>query len=216
MASNEHKSLSNVNLHNPKDFSIASADTLLSKDVDGNLVWVAKSNIKTTSVNIRGFAEGGVIDTNYWFPVDMKDSKSPFEFDEDYGSGTISASNDITVSKAIRSSAYCAPQACSLNQVYGWMSGSVTETVTLALLKLSPTANDNTPFEIGGGTNTMTLLDEITVSTYGSDIKLGLINETAFTVATISQGDLIIPMIKSAGGANNIFFNLSIEFKYTS
>lgn len=216
MASNEHKSLSNVNLHNPKDFSIASNDTLLAKDVSGNLTWIAKSVIKTTSVNIRGFADAGTIDTNYWFPVDMADTKSPFEFDEDYGSGTISASNDIAVNKAIRSSAYCAPQACSLNQVYGWMSGSVTETVTLALLKLTPTADDNTSFEIGGGTNTMTLLDEITISTYGSNTKLGLINETAFTVATISQGDLIMPMLKSAGGANNIFFNLSIEFKYTS
>ena len=216
MASNEHKSLSNVNLHDPKDFSIASNDTLLSKDVTGNLAWVAKSNIKTTVLSMRGFAEGSTIDTNYWYPVDMADTKSPFEFDEDYGSGTISASNDISVKKAIRSAAYCAPQACSLNQVYGWMNGSVTETVTLALLKLTPSANDDTPFEIGGGTNTMTLLDEITVSTYGANTKVGLINETAFTVATISQGDLIMPMIKSAGGASDIYFNLSIEFKYAS
>jgi len=214
MATNEHKNLSNDNLHPPLDFSTASNDTALTKDDSGNLVWQAKSGLTSSVLNIKGFAEGSVIDTNYWFPVDMKDSKSPFEYDEDYGASSITSSDTISVSKAIRSSAYCSPQDCTLAQVYGWMSGSVTETVTLALLKLTPTANDNTAFEILGATNTMTILHEIEVDTYGSDIKLGVIDDTAFDVDTISQGDLIMPMIKSAGGTSNIFFNISIKLLY--
>jgi len=39
MASNEHKNLSNANLHNPKDFSLASNSTHLRKDSTGNLSW---------------------------------------------------------------------------------------------------------------------------------------------------------------------------------
>ena len=39
MASNEHKNLSNANLHNPKDFSLASNSTHLRKDSSGNLSW---------------------------------------------------------------------------------------------------------------------------------------------------------------------------------
>ena len=39
MASNEHKNLSNANLHNPKDFSTAANSTHLRKDSSGNLSW---------------------------------------------------------------------------------------------------------------------------------------------------------------------------------
>jgi len=39
VASNEHKNLSNANLHNPKDFSLASNSTHLRKDSSGNLSW---------------------------------------------------------------------------------------------------------------------------------------------------------------------------------
>jgi hypothetical protein len=39
MASNEHKNLSNANLHDPKDFSLASNSTHLRKDSTGNLSW---------------------------------------------------------------------------------------------------------------------------------------------------------------------------------
>ena len=56
MAANEHKNLSDINRHNPKGFENAINDTLLSKGsgtsptgTDGNLIWEAKSNIKTTS-----------------------------------------------------------------------------------------------------------------------------------------------------------------------
>ena len=55
MASNEHKNLSNANLHVPLDFSTAANDTILTKNSSGSLEWSAKSNIKTTVLNIRGF-----------------------------------------------------------------------------------------------------------------------------------------------------------------
>ena len=216
MASKEHKNLSNANLHAPLDFSTAANDTILTKNSSGSLEWSAKSNIKTTVLNIRGFGESGTLNTNYFFPADMADTKSPFEFDEDYGSATISSSNTITVSKVIRGTSYTAPKACTLTQVTGWMTGSQTETVTLALVKFTPTANDSSAFEVGASTNVMTVLDEISVSTYGSNNKLGSIDETTFTVADVAKGDMIMPFIKSAGGSSNIYFNITLEFNYTN
>lgn len=216
MAINEHKNLNDSNLHVPKGFAAASANTLCSKNGSSALEWTAKSTIKTSVINIRGFGESGTLSTNYFFPADMADTKSPFEFDEDYGATSISASDTITVSKVIRGTCYTAPQDCTLNQIYGWMSGSATETVTLALVKFTPTANNSSAFTVGAANNVMTVLQEISVSTYGSNNKLGVIDATSFSVSTLSKGDMVMPFLKSAGGSSNIYFNVSVEFKYTS
>ena len=215
MASNEHSNLSNANLHLPLDFSTASNDTVLTKDGSGNLVWQAKSGLKSSILNIRGFMNPAG-STNYWFPSAMTDTKAAFEFAEDYGASSITAANDITGSKVMRSSCYAAPLDCTLNQISGWMTGDETETATLALIKCTPTADLSDSFEVGAGTNTITILDEISVSTYGNNSKMGVIDETAFTVASLSQGDLIIPLVKSAGGDSDLYFNISIELIYSS
>ena len=215
MAANEHKNLSNDNIHVPLDFSTASNDTVLTKDDSGSLVWQAKSGLKVSVLNIRGFMNPGG-STNYFFPSAMTDTKAAFEFAEDYGASSITAANDITSTKVIRSSCYVSPLDCTLNQISGWMNGDETETATLALIKCTPTADLSDAFEVGAGTNTITILDEISVSTYGDNKKLGVINETSFTIPSLSQGDLIIPLVKSAGGDSDLYFNISIELIYSN
>jgi hypothetical protein len=215
MATNEHKNLSNSNIHNPKDFSTASNSTILTKDSGGALLWDSFGSIKTSVLNVRGFMNPGG-STNYWFPSAMTDTKAAFEFAEDYGASSITAANDITASKIIRSTCYAAPLACEMVQVYGWMSGDETETATLALVKCTPTANLSDAFEVGAAANTITILDEISVSTYGNNNKLGLINDSSFTVGTLAQGDLLLPLVKSAGGDSDLYFNFSIVLKYSS
>tara|TARA_R100001530_G_C4273433_1_gene143695 strand:+ start:43 stop:690 length:648 start_codon:yes stop_codon:yes gene_type:complete len=215
MAANEHSNLSNDNLHVPLDFSTASNDTVLTKDDSGSLVWQAKSGLKVSVLNIRGFMNPAG-STNYFFPSAMTDTKAAFEFAEDYGASSITAANDITGSKVMRSSCYVAPLDCTLNQISGWMTGDETETATLALIKCTPTADLSDSFEVDAGTNTITILDEISVSTYGNNSKMGVINETSFTIPSLSQGDLIIPLVKSAGGDNDLYFNISIELIYSS
>ena len=59
------------------------------------------------------------------------------------------------------------------------MSGSATETVTLKLVKFTPTADNSSVFTVGLN-NVMTVLQEISVSTYGSNNKLGVIDATSF------------------------------------
>jgi hypothetical protein len=215
MASNEHKNLSNDNLHVPLDFSTASNSTVLSKNSTGSVEWIPQVSLQSTIVTIRGFMNPGG-STNYWYPSAMTDTKASFEFAEDYGASSITAATDITVSKVMRSSCYAAPVKCSINQISGWMAGDVSETATLALIKCTPTANLSDSFEVGAGTNTITILDEISVSTYGNNNKMGVIDETSFTVGSLSKGDLIIPLVKSAGGSNDLYFNISIELIYSN
>ena len=211
MASNEHKNLSNANLHNPLDFSTASNSTVLTKDSGGALVWDSQGNLNTNIITLRGFAAPST--SNYYFPVTMSNNKDLY-FNSDYGSDTIDASNTISVSNMLRTSIFLADKNYTISQVYGWVSGDVTETVTFALVKGdNVTANEPDVFTVGNSTNGITILEEFTASTYGSNIKLGAVDETSFAVTGLSKGDFLLPLIKSAGGANDTYFNLTITLK---
>ena len=49
MATNFHSDLPNDQIHNPKDYSIAENSSVLTKDKDGGLDWLAKPfNLSTT------------------------------------------------------------------------------------------------------------------------------------------------------------------------
>ena len=73
MAANEHKNLSNSNLHDPKDFSVASNDTILSKDDTGLLSWVDKNIIKVDNIQIMGTSAFGT--TNYYMYNNLSNNK---------------------------------------------------------------------------------------------------------------------------------------------
>ena len=213
MASNEHKNLSNSNLHVPLDFSTASNSTVLTKDSTGALVWDAVGNLKTHTITLRGFCAPST--SNYYYPANMNVNKD-LEFTKNYGASTIDNSTVISVSNMLESSIFVAPADCTVSNVYGWITGKdATETVTFALVKGdNVTANDSSEFQVGATENSMVILDEFTASTYSSSIKLGVIDNTSFVVSSLSKGDFLLPMIKHPSGANDTFFNMSIELKY--
>ena len=211
MASNEHKNLNNANLHPPLDFSTASNSTILSKNSTGSLEWTPQAGLNTNVLTLRGFCTPS--NTNYYFPSSMFDTKASFEFLEDYGAASISAADPIAVNKMIRSAMFTADKNYSLSQVYGWVTGKdATETVTFALCKGSNvTADESNEFTVDAATNTLVVLDEFTALTYASNSELGLVESTDFTVVSLSKGDFLLPMIKSAGGANDTYFSLTIQ-----
>ena len=213
MASNEHKNLSNANLHLPLDFSIANNDTVLTKNSSGSLEWAAVGTVKRETITVRGFAAPS--DANYKFPVSMNNNKDLY-FNSDFGTATIGAGTFISVSNMLRSSIFVVPADCTISNVYGWITGKdAAETVTFALVKGSNvTADLTTEFQVGAATNTMVILDEFTASTYASNTKLGVVDNTSFVVNSLSKGDFLLPMIKHPSGANDTYFNLSIELKY--
>ena len=55
MASNEHSSLDNSQLHVPKDFSTASANTVLTKNGSNALTWADDNLRRTHFVRVNGF-----------------------------------------------------------------------------------------------------------------------------------------------------------------
>jgi len=212
MASNEHKNLSNANLHVPLDFSTASSSTVLTKDSTGALVWDAVGNIKTHTLVLRGYCAPNT--TNYWYP-DAMTTQRDLKFGVDYGAATIDNATVIAVNNMIRSSIFVAPADCTVSNVYGWVTGTDTETVTFALVKGdNVTANDSSEFQVGATENSMVILDEFTASTYGANTKMGVIDDNNFVVSTLSKGDFLLPMIKSVSGGNDTYFNMSIELKY--
>jgi len=213
MASNEHKNLSNANLHLPLDFSIANNSTVLTKNSSGSLEWDAVGTVKTYTLVLRGYCEPA--NSNYYYPANMNVTKD-LEFTKDYGASTIDNATVIAVNNMLRSSIFVAPADCTISNVYGWVTGKdATETVTFALVKGSNvTVNDTSEFQVGAANNTMVILDEFTASTYSSNTKLGAIDDDSFVVNSLSKGDFLLPMIKHPSGANDTFFNLSIELKY--
>ena len=213
MASNEHKNLSNSNLHVPLDFSTASNSTVLTKDSTGALVWDAVGNLKTHTITLRGYCAPA--NSNYYYPANMNVTKD-LEFAKDYTSAIIDNATVIAVNNMLRSSIFVAPADCTVSNVYGWVTGKdATETVTFALVKGdNVTANDSSEFQVLATENSMVILDEFTASTYSSSIKLGVIDNTSFVVSSLSKGDFLLPMIKHPSGANDTFFNMSIELKY--
>tara|TARA_R110002072_G_scaffold106671_6_gene232890 strand:+ start:2650 stop:3291 length:642 start_codon:yes stop_codon:yes gene_type:complete len=208
MASNEHKNLNNDNLHVPLNFSTASNGTVLTKNSLGILEWASQGTINTNIITLRGFTIPA--NSNYYFPVSMNNNKDLY-FNSNYGSATISAANVISVSNMLRTSIFLADKDYTISQVDGWVSGTVTETVTFALVKgNNVTANLSDNFTVSQVANTLTVLEEFTASTYGSNIKVGVVDNTSFTINSLSKGDFLLPMIKSAGGTNDTFFNLTI------
>ena len=61
----------------------------------------------------------------------------------------------------------------------------------------------------------MVILDEFTALTYNNNLKLGSIDNSSFVASELEKGDFLMPMIKHPSGANDTFFHMSIELKYS-
>jgi hypothetical protein len=204
MAANEHKNLSNANLHNPKDFSTAANDTLLSKDVSGNLSWIAKSIIKTNVIDMQGYTTGN--GSTYEYRQLISDGQSPFEMNRDYGNATVGSAT-FTPSDIFRGAGWIAPDDCTALKLRGWMTTN-GGTATLAICKVTPVNNDDSAL-------TPTLLDEVTITGAGNSYLMQ-VNETTFTSSSISAGDIVFPMLKTGTASKIAYFNVSVEVGYTN
>jgi len=208
MAANEHKNLKDVNRHNPKGFETATNNTVLSKDIgssatlsDGTLEWQSKSKMGTTNYAMQGFLTGA---TNYTYGEDIADTKSPYEMAVDFGSATI-AGTTMTVTNVFRiGQGFIIPENCNVSSIFGWITANSTNTVTFALCKATPAADDTSNLQ-------PVVIDEITVTGLNNNNKLIAINETTITTASLAAGDIIFPMIKESSAGSTIYFNTNIQ-----
>ena len=211
MASNEHKNLSEGNLHNPKGFSTATNDTLCSKDNVAALAWVDKSEIKIMKPSFSGYC---TLLQNYQYPEQMSLGQSPYDINVDYGSVTISAATVVVQKKFFRIGHFVADQACTLQQAYVQIANpTVGLTVTVALVKYTPSdvATNAYPVSLFEQPTTPLANDNL-VSSYTVDMA----DPTVVLNVDVGLGDHLFLMIKADDVGGPAYISVAIELGYTN
>lgn len=202
MAANEHKNLSNSNLHDPKDFSIATNDTLLSKDDAGNLIWVQKKLIKTDNVVFVGWSQFGRTDYYLYRSVD---NTVPDRLSIAYGSTTPTT---LTPIQALRYGRYVSHDDCNLLRFTGVITNTTPDDCFLALWRVSPVDNSIVALPI-------TVLKEVTVTGKGnSTVRTFDVDMTSEVNNTLSRGDIIVPVVRNIDTSAVMFFNSTLSMSY--
>tara|TARA_R110000787_G_scaffold132020_1_gene244185 strand:+ start:18 stop:656 length:639 start_codon:yes stop_codon:yes gene_type:complete len=208
MASNEHKNLSDINRHNPLGFEPAINDTVLSKTIgssptltDGNLVWQNKSLMGVTNYKMQGYTDLGTL--TYAHGEDIKDQRSPFQMDVDYGTATVSLGS-VTPSTLFRiGQSVVITEVSTVTSISGWLTSNTNNIATIAICKFSPTS---------ASTNvTPTVIDEIAITGLGGNNEMVRISETTITNDSLAVGDVVFPMIKENVAGSTIYINLNIQ-----
>ena len=202
MAANEHKNLSNSNLHDPKDFSIATNDTLLSKDDADNLIWVQKKLIKTDNVVFVGWSQFGRTDYYLYRSVD---NTVPDRLSIAYGSTTPTT---LTPIQALRYGRYVSHDDCNLLRFTGVITNTNPDDCFLALWRVSPVDDSSVALPI-------TVLKEVTVTGKGnSTVRTFDVDMTSEVNNTLSRGDIIVPVVRNIDTSAVMFFNSTLSMSY--
>ena len=123
----------------------------------------------------------------------QNDDEAPFEFNADYGSGTISSSTEVSQSTLFRSSSFHVPFTCTISalQVQASVNGSGGGNVTIALAEYRPS-------ETGGNTNDYprTVFVEADVGSNNNNNKIKTVDVEEFDATEVTAGSHIMMMIK--------------------
>jgi len=205
MANNEHKNLSNANLHVPKDFSTASNSTTLTKNSSGNLSWISNTSLGKQTYSFRGYSQSGII--NSWQRSQpMTDGQSPNQYSSNTSTATLT-SIPITPIVLMKTGAHhVIVETSTVYKIYGWVSAALTNPVKIGIAKITPTANNT-------ATLNPVLIDEVSVTGLGSIGKLIAVNETTITSASLAAGDFLVAFLKEEAEGDtggDIFFHLQV------
>ena len=202
MASNEHSSLDDSQLHVPKGFSTASNTTVLTKNSSGSLEWQDDALRTTHFVRVGGVI-GGV--------------RAASEFAPDYAGGsyhlwsTVVTDPTVDAQEAIaQAQLYCVRDGY-INSFSGLVGGTSGQTVSFRVYKGTPSDESSASIDLTqlGDTASEVLGGETTVDFFGTT-SLG-------SGSTFSAGDVIIVTIAPATGATTTArFNATMEVVYTS
>jgi len=212
MASNEHRSLQDPNLHNPKGYQGANNDTVLSKGSgtssiarDGSLAWLSKSNVGAINYQMQGYSVGIA---NFQHGEDITNSKSPspFAMNVDYGSPTVSTGSISP------ETVFGIGQSCVIHKnskvigISGWLTSSGTANVTIAICKVTPNPNSTSAI-------VPIVIDEFVIVGGGNKSKLVNFSQSTITLPSLSSGDIIFPMIKEVvdRAGSSLSVNLNVE-----
>ena len=125
------------------------------------------------------------------------------------GSDTISTDTKIARATVLKSAYFVVPSTCTLEKIVGWGEFASSNTIRIDVCKFTLT-NDET------GTLAPTSIGNVSYAG-GSDIQNTKSFASTGIGAELSQGDVIMPMVKAtdlSSGSHELSAFFTLEFKY--
>ena len=206
MASNEHSTLDDSQLHVPKGFSTAANNTVLTKNSSGSLQW--SNNRSSTLISTGGYhSTSGAVGNQYakQFSADYHN----FNTQVDALDATNGSQNEGMKWAHMYSEFVCH----SSGTVAGWRvmhGGSASADWDLKLFKLSVTTNTGANVDL---TQLGTTLD-LTNHASGSKF-VTIVDMTLSGTLTFAENDVLVQVItKQTAGSKNIWWNGTLELTF--
>jgi len=201
MAANEHKSLANDQLHNPKDFSTANNSTSLTKNSSGALTWADDEINRTHFVRVGGFISKSTTD----------------EYASTYSSGTTHVYDTVVTDPTADAQEVVAQATLFCTRagyIKSWIGGiALTTSKTIEMRIYKGTAVDDSNSAID-----LTQLGDTVSETGAGGTSVELFNATGLSSSvTFAAGDVLIVTLKPTAASSHVArFNSTIEVVYTS
>tara|TARA_A100001515_G_scaffold99991_1_gene80846 strand:+ start:94 stop:699 length:606 start_codon:yes stop_codon:yes gene_type:complete len=201
MASNEHSSLDNAQLHVPKDFSTASNNTILTKNNSGALQWQDDRLRTTQYVRVAGFLSKST--TDEFAPTYAGSSTHTFD--------TVITDPTNDAQDAVAQSILYLSRGGYISSFDGLIAINNTISVEIRLYKGTPTDQSSSGFDLVPLGDTMTETGE-------GNTTPNLFNMTSLgTSATFSSGDVLFVTLKPTAATSTVArLNSTIQVVYTS
>ena len=200
MASNEHNSLPNDQLHNPKDFSTASNNTVLTKNNAGNISWQDDRLRTTQFVRVSGFMSKSA--TNEFAPTYSGNSTHTFD--------TVVTNPTADAQEAVAHAQLFCTRGGYVNNFSGFLAITSSRSVEIRLYKGTPTDESSSGFALTqlGATVTETGEGNTTPNLFST----GSLSSSS----TFSANDVLIVTLKPTAASSTVVrLNSTIEVVYT-
>lgn len=201
MASNEHNSLDNAQLHVPKDFSTAANNTVLTKDGNGAVSWEDDRLRTTHFVRVGGYISKSTTDEY----ATTFSSGTHHIFDTIITTTTTADGQDAVA----QSTLYCIRDGY-VNDFKGYIALTNSRTIELRLYKGTPTDESSAGFALTQLGTTVSETGE------GNTTPNAFTKTSLGTSSTFSAGDVLILTLKPTVATSTIArFSSTIEVVYT-
>ena len=201
MASNEHSSLANDQLHDPKDFSTAANDTVLTKNASGALTWHDDTIRRTHFVRVAGLLSKST--TDEYAPTYAGGTQHSFD--------TVVTSPTADAQESVAHAQLFCIRAGYVNAFQGLISINSSKSVEIRLYKATPTDESSSALTLTQLGDTMTEAGE------GNTTPNAFDTTSLTSSSTFAAGDVLIVTLKpTAASSTTARLNATMEVVYTS
>lgn len=201
MASNEHSSLDNSQLHVPKDFSSAANNTVLTKNSSGSLEWQDDRLRTTHFVRVAGFLSKST--TDEYAPTYAGSTTHTFD--------TVVTNPTADAQDAVAQSVLYCLRDGYVGAFGGVIAINSPRSVEIRIYKGTPTDESSSGFSL-------TQLGDTITETGDGNTTPNVFSVTSLSSSSsFSAGDVLIVTLKpTAASATTVRFNSTVEVVYTA